>query len=275
MKRRNFINSLVGAMVLVFRGVGQAICNPSLVHLFGQGRTLAQHHPIRGLKLGDYFIQWYGHSSFLVHSGSQTKVVADPNFNVTPGIRADAVTVSNDHVTHNNVGAVSGNPVILRGITLRQTWNPIRTRVKDITIVNIPSQRGLGYAGVANSIFIYEMGSLCLAHLGNIGHLLTPEQVKVLQRVDVMMIPIDAMTNLGFEDIIKVIQQVKPPIVIPMHYDVARQGELFAAFAEEYFPIRRLAGSQLVLTRSMLPKATEIFVLTLPQPLSFGDSLTP
>ena len=49
-----------------------------------------------------------------------------------------------------------------------------------------------------------------------------------MQRVDVMMIPIDAMTNLGFEDIMKVIDQVKPPIVIPMHYDVARQGELFA-----------------------------------------------
>jgi L-ascorbate metabolism protein UlaG (beta-lactamase superfamily) len=47
------------------------------------------------------------------------------------------------------------------------------------------------------------MGSLCLAHLGNIGHLLTDEQVKVLQRIDVMMVPIDAMTNLGFEDVLR------------------------------------------------------------------------
>lgn len=271
MKRRNFINLLAGVIVLAFRGIGQAICNPALVRLFGQGRTFAQHRPIKGPQLGHYFVQWYGHSSFLIHSGSQTKVVADPNFNVTPGIQADAVTVSNDHFTHNNVGAVTGNPVILRGITFRQTWNPIRTSVKDITIVNIPSQRGLGFAGVANSIFIYEMGSLCLAHLGNIGHLLTPEQEKVMQRVDVMMIPIDAMNNLGFEDIIKVIQQVKPPVVIPMHYDVARQGELFAAFAGEHFPIRKVPASQLVLNRSMLPKATEIFVLTHPQPLLFRD----
>jgi len=89
------------------------------------------------------------------------------------------------------------------------------------------------------------MGSLCIAHLGNIGHLLTPEQEKVLQRVDVMMIPIDAMTNLGFEDILKVIAQVKPPIVIPMHYDVVNQGELFAAFAREHLSHtqnRRLAA---------------------------------
>ena len=271
MKRRNFLSLLMGVILLPLRGIAQAFCNPALVHLFEQGRNLVQ---IRGGKkpsLGHYFIQWYGHSSFLIHSGSETKIVADPNFNVTPGIQADAVTVSNDHFTHNNTGAVTGNPVILRGITFRQTWNPIRTSVKDIAIVNIPSQRGASWGGAANSIFIYEMGSLCLAHLGNIGHLLTPEQEKVMQHVDVMMMPVDAMTNLSFEDIRKVIDQVKAPIVIPMHYDMPRQGELFATFAKEHYPVRRVAGSQLVLTRAMLPKSTEIFLLTHPRPDPFGD----
>ena len=271
MKRRSFIGLLAGTILVLARGVAQAICNPSLVNLFEHGRRLLQTRPGKGPSLGHYFIQWYGHSSFLIHSGSQTKVVADPNFNVTPGIQADAVTVSNDHFTHNNTGAVSGDPVILRGITFRQTWNPVRTSVKDITIVNIPSQRGASWGGAANSIFIYEMGSLCLAHLGNIGHLLTPEQEKVMQHVDVMMIPIDAMTNLGFEDIMKVIEQVKAPIVIPMHYDVSRQGELFVSYAKERYPVRKLSDSQLVLSRAMLPKATEIFVLAHPRPFAFGD----
>ncbi len=269
MKRRGFIAFLVGFFLLPLRRVAHAICNPSLVRLLNQRRDLVQIRSGQPPRLGDYFVQWFGHSSFLVHSGSQTKVVTDPNFNVTPGIQADAVTVSNDHFTHNNVGAVSGNPLILRGITLRQTWNPIRTSVKDITIVNLPSQRGLVYAGVANSIFIYEMGSLCLAHLGNMGHLLTPEQEKVLQRIDVMMTPIDAMTNLGFEDLLKVIEQVRPPIVIPMHYDVLRQADLFAAFVGDRYPIRRIKDSQLLLNRSMLPKSTEIFILTHPRPSFF------
>ena len=92
-----------------------------------------------------------------------------------------------------------------------------------------------------------------------------------MQRVNVMMMPIDAMTNLGFEDIMKVIDQVKPPIVIPMHYDVARQGELFAAFAKAHYPVRKLGNSQLELSRAMLPKSTEIFVLAHPHPLAFGD----
>ena len=266
MKRRGFIGLLAASCLLPLRSVAHAVCNPSLVRLLDRGQNLVQIRSGRGPRLGHYFVQWFGHSSCLVHSGSQTKVVTDPNFNVTPGIQADAVTVSNDHFTHNNVGAVSGNPIILRGITLRQTWNPIRTSVKDITIVNIPSQRGLWYGGVANSIFIYEMGSLCLAHLGNIGHLLTPEQEKVLHRVDVMMTPIDAMNNLGFEDLTKVIEQVRPPIVIPMHYDVPRQADLFASFVGERYPVRRIGDSQLILSRSMLPKSTEIFILTHPRP---------
>jgi L-ascorbate metabolism protein UlaG (beta-lactamase superfamily) len=260
---------LTSALLLALKNWAQAFCNPSLVHLIGEGRRLVQVRSGKTPALGSFFIEWYGHSSFLIHSGSQTKVVADPNFNVTPGIQADAVTVSNDHFTHNNTGAVTGNPIILRGITFRQTWNPIRTSVKDITIVNIPSQRGPSWGAIANSIFVYEMGSLCLAHLGNIGHLLSPEQEKVLQRIDVMMIPIDAMTNLAFEDILKVIEQVKPPIVIPMHYDVPRQGELFSAFVKERYPVRKISGSQLTLNRSMLPKSTEVLVLTHPRPLMF------
>jgi len=271
MKRRSFLGMLTSLLLLPLRSIAEAFCNPSLVQLLHQGRQLTQARGgnSKSPTLGSYFVQWYGHSSFLIHSGSQTKVVADPNFNVTPGIQADAVTVSNDHFTHNNTGAVTGNPIILRGITFKQTWQPIRTSVKDISIVNIPSQRSASWGAIANSIFIYEMGSLCIAHLGNIGHLLTDEQVRALQRIDIMMVPIDAMTNLGFEDIIKVVDQVKPPIVIPMHYDVARQAELFAAFANEHYPVKKLAQSQLTLNRSMLPKATEIYVLA--HPHSLGD----
>jgi hypothetical protein len=56
-----------------------------------------------------------------------------------------------------------------------------------------------------------------------------------------------------------------------MHYDIARQAELFAAFAKQHYPIKRLAESQLTLNRSMLPKATEVYVLAHPHPNTFGD----
>ena len=87
MRRRSFIGWLAAALLLPLRGIVQAFCNPSLVHLFEHGKKLVQARPGRGPALGHYFLQWYGHSSFLIQSGSQTKVVADPNFNVTPASR--------------------------------------------------------------------------------------------------------------------------------------------------------------------------------------------
>jgi len=50
-----------------------------------------------------------------------------------------------------------------------------------------------------------------------------------------------------------------------MHYDVARQAELFAASARGQYPIKLISQSQLTLNRSMLPKATEIYVLAHPR----------
>ena len=272
MSRHGVTALVMGLAVLFSAHAAGAICNPNLVRAFDQGSHLARTEPPAkvsakpDISLGQYDLRWFGHSSFAIGSGTGTRVVADPNFDVTPGITADAVTVSNDHYTHNNTEAVRGNPLVLRGITLDQRWQPVRRKVKDIVVVNLPSARNHDFTRIANSIFVFEMGSLCLAHLGNIGHLLTEKQEKLLRRVDVMMIPIDARNNLGFSDLVKVIGQVKPPVVLPMHYDDPDQAEYFAAFLDARYPVRRQPDSRLVLTRRMLPKSTEFFILPHPNP---------
>ena len=270
MSRRRVTGLVLGLAVLLSAQAAGAICNPNLVRSFDTGPNLARAVASVAAKpdigLGEYHVRWFGHSSFAIRSGTGTRVVADPNFDVTPGITADAVTVSNDHYTHNNTEAVRGNPLVLRGITLDQRWQPVRRKVKDIVVVNLPSARNYDFSRIANSIFVFEMGSLCLAHLGNIGHLLTEKQQKLLRRVDVMMIPIDARNNLGFSDLVKVIGQVEPPIVLPMHYDDPHQAEYFASFLDGRYPVQRQADSRLVLTRRMLPKSTEYFILPHPNP---------
>jgi hypothetical protein len=51
------------------------------------------------------------------------------------------------------------------------------------------------------------------------------------------MIPIDAMTNLGFEDIMKVIDQLNP---IRFQCITLKGRENSAAFAKEHYPVRKL-----------------------------------
>lgn len=275
MSKRGLAGSMLVLAVLLSAQAAVAICNPNVVKTLDAGPHLVRSVGMLAgatapgeadIGLGQYSVRWFGHSSFAIRSGTGTRVVADPNFDVTPGITADAVTVSNDHYTHNNVEAVRGEPLVLRGITLDQRWQPVRRKVKDIVVVNLPSARSYDFSRIANSIFVFEMGSLCLAHLGNIGHLLTEKQVKLLRRVDVMMVPIDARNNLGFGDLVKVIEQVKPPIVLPMHYDNPHQAEYFASHIDGRYPVRPQPDSRLVLTRRMLPKSTELFILPHPNP---------
>lgn len=60
-------------------------------------------------------IRYLGHSCFVLTESTGTTIVTDPYGDIgysMPSVKADAVTVSHGHYDHNNVGAVSGNPVV-------------------------------------------------------------------------------------------------------------------------------------------------------------------
>src|SRR5690348_7386902 len=109
MKRRGFLGVVGSGCLLWLRGVAEAMCNPSLVELFHHGRHLVQARGNGGKapSLGSYFVNWFGHSSFLIQSGSHTKVVADPNFNVTPGTQAGPAS----RTSPSSIFRVNGMPV--------------------------------------------------------------------------------------------------------------------------------------------------------------------
>ena len=72
-------------------------------------------------------IQWFGQACFCIASETGLKLITDPyqtgsspRFLYAPvNASADIVTVSHNHGDHDNVSAVSGNPVVVRnpGIT--------------------------------------------------------------------------------------------------------------------------------------------------------------
>jgi hypothetical protein len=60
-----------------------------------------------------------------------------------------------------------------------------------------------------------------------------------------------------------VIDQLQPRLVIPMHIETVEEAEIFAQHTASRYAARRLPGRTLVLSRSVLPAATEVVV--------FGD----
>src|SRR5262249_47189113 len=134
---------------------------------------------------------------------------------------------------------------------------------RDVRIHNVPTNLrefgGTRYNG--NSIFVFETADLCVAHLGHLHHILTPTHLAELGTIDIIMVPVDGVWTLNQEDMIKVLQQIKPKVVIPMH--IFTQGTLnkFLRRIGELYAVRNATSRTVVLSRSELPEAAEVLIL--------------
>ena len=89
-------------------------------------------------------------------------------------------------------------------------------RVRNVP-TNIRSWGG-GTERHGNSIFIFEIANLCIAHLGHLHHTLNQQQLNEIGRIDVVMVPVDGNLTLDMEGMIEVLTALKAPLMIPMHY---------------------------------------------------------
>jgi L-ascorbate metabolism protein UlaG (beta-lactamase superfamily) len=210
----------------------------------------------------DAIIQYFGHNFFQIATRQGTKIVTDPlapGRYPTPNVTPHVVTVGREHPNHNYVQLAQGNPIILRGLAHHGAeWNRVSTRVRDVLIYNVPIYQN-GIAGaLKGAAFIFDLGTLCIAHLGDLSHPLAPEQLQQIGRVDMALIPIDGTYTMGPEIAREVLQQLNPKIALPMHYrdNLALVEAFVRGLATRY-----LDSDTLVVSKSSLPATTEIIVL--------------
>jgi L-ascorbate metabolism protein UlaG (beta-lactamase superfamily) len=211
----------------------------------------------------DATIQYFGHSFFLIKTSKGTRIVTDPlgpGWYPTPNVVADIVTVGKEHFNHNAVQIVQGNPLILRGlINYGADWNKVSTSFKDVFIYNIPiHQNAESMEGIKGSSFVFDLGPLCVAHLGDLSQKLNDQQIKAFGKVDVALTPIGGRRTMGPDLAREVLAQLKPKIAIPMHY------------RDNYYLIKRFTAGlttqimktdTLVVSKDALPASLEIRVL--------------
>jgi len=210
----------------------------------------------------DAVIQYFGHNFFQITTREGTKIVTDPlapGRYPTPNVAPHVVTVGREHPNHNYVQLAQGTPLILRGLTqFGAEWNRVSTRVHEVAIANIPIYQN-GVAGaLKGAAFLFDLGPLCIVHLGDLSHTLTSEQLQQIGRVDVALTPIDGTYTMGPDTAREVLQQLNPKIAIPMHY--RDNLTLVEAFVRG-LPSRYLNSDTLLVSKSLLPTTTEIIVL--------------
>jgi L-ascorbate metabolism protein UlaG (beta-lactamase superfamily) len=240
-------------------------CDPGFVQQWGQSHVtpiayrLAETTP--EASSGTVRMEWLGHSSFLLTSPTGTRILTDPHTFYPPREPPDASTISNLHVTHSDVRGLPGNPRLLWGLTHEQGWNKLALMIGDISVFNVPSyasQVEPEQSPIQNSIFVFRSGGLCLVHLGNLRHPLTPHQLQRLGRPDVVMVPADGSWTMSFEDALTVIDQLRPSLVIPMHIDTPQQALALVQHPGSHYPVRQVPERSLTLSRQLLPATTTI-----------------
>lgn len=156
-------------------------------------------------------IKYHGHACFSVTSNNYT-IVIDPYCGVEGfadvNLEANEVITSHNHRDHSYIEGVH----IVPG-TSQLKINKISSYHDD----SKGSKRGL------NSITVLQAEDKTIVHLGDLGHILDKTTIEVIKNCDVLMIPVGGFFTIDAKTAIKIINEVEPKNVIPMHY---RDGKL-------------------------------------------------
>ncbi len=209
-------------------------------------------------------ITYIGHSSFLIESPEGVRIVTDYNGVHRAKVTPDIVTMNNAHQSHYTDNVEPGVKFVLRG------WDPgggvasHHLQYRDVRVNNLPTNvRGFGetrYNG--NSIFVFDLADLCIAHLGHLHHTLTEADLAVLGTIDIVLVPVDGSFTLNQPEMIEVLRQLKAKVAIPMHvFTEATLARFLARAGERGFNVRHAPEPHIVVSRADLPEQPEILVL--------------
>jgi L-ascorbate metabolism protein UlaG (beta-lactamase superfamily) len=206
-------------------------------------------------------ITWYGHSCFRLSDRGVTVVTDPPSDDMgydRPRIRADVVTISHEHLGHNNRIGFRGGPKFFDG--------PGEYEVKDVFITGISTYHD-GRKGASrgrNTVFLFEFDGLTICHLGDLGHVPTQSEVEALSSVDVLLIPVGGVNTIDPSKASEVISLIEPLLVVPMHYKTPVETaklQTVDKFLKEMGLSPMPAQPELKVTKSSLPAETQIVVL--------------
>jgi L-ascorbate metabolism protein UlaG (beta-lactamase superfamily) len=229
-------------------------------------RALPAAFTLAALSADQVRITYAGHSTFLIESPKLVRIATDYNDYVKPPVLPDVVTMNHAHSSHFTDRPDPAIPHVLRGWA-EEYGKPVRhdTQIRDVRVRNVPTNIR-DYAGGTerhgNSIFIFEVANLCIAHLGHLHHTLSQQQLDEIGRVDVVMVPVDGSYTLDIEGMFEVVQALKAPLMIPMHFFSAFTLDRFLSRAREKFAVEFSETPSVVLSKTTLPAEPKFLVLS-------------
>lgn len=212
-------------------------------------------------------ITYLGHASFKIR-GKGATVVTDPFSEEMIGLKftkhtaADIVTVSHEHEDHNAVSLVEGQPFLIRG--------PGEYEVKGVGVVGIQTfhDADRGSKRGKNTMYRIEIDGVTIVHAGDLGHMLTDDDLEHVGSVSILLIPVGGFYTIDAKQAASLVHEIDPSIVIPMHYgrpelNQKAFGHLapVSVFLNEMGKQSVLPQARLSTTKDKLPEEMQVVVL--------------
>lgn len=204
-------------------------------------------------------IYWHGQNCFKIVTKDVT-ILTDP-FGKELGIKpprtsADIVTLSTEDYS---ADSVKNAPLIFD--------TPGEYEAKGSLVRGMWSHRDdkQGQESGINVIFTIEVEGIRICHLGDIGHSLDEKLESRIDGVDVLMIPVGNKSVVSSKIAVKIVQQIEPAIIIPMHYklpDLKPNLDDVKEFLREMGALKAKPEGKLYFTKKMIPAGeTEVKIL--------------
>jgi L-ascorbate metabolism protein UlaG (beta-lactamase superfamily) len=192
-------------------------------------------------------VEWYGQSAFRLVTPN-VSVFIDPfgdmsaaaarglQFDYPPieGIGADLLLVTHEHVDHNATDAIADDPPVLRS-----TAGRLASPIGEVLAVASEHDAAAGTERGPNTIFVFELGGLRVAHFGDFGQAgLRDEQAVAIGTVDLAFLPVGGGPTIDGAQAAEVARRIGARWVVPMHYRTHRID--FLAPADDF--LERMPG---------------------------------
>jgi L-ascorbate metabolism protein UlaG (beta-lactamase superfamily) len=210
-------------------------------------------------------LTYVGHSTFLIESPQLVRIATDYNDYVKPPVIPDIATMNHAHDTHYTDHPDPAIKHVLRG------WGPSPDQparhditVRDVRVRNVPTNIRTWSGGTerhGNSIFIFEIANMCIAHLGHLHHTLDQQQLNEIGRIDVVMVPVDGNMTLDLDGMIEVLTALKAPLMIPMHYFSAFTLNRFLNRVRDMWDVEYAEIPSTLVSKTTLPAKPKVLVL--------------
>lgn len=212
-------------------------------------------------------ITWLGHDAFIFETEDGKKILTDPyvagSYDGSVGYAeiketVDVVTTSHEqHPDHFDKTHFGKHPNLVRGAGEKTAAGIHFEGIATFHDKSSGAERG------TNTIFVFEIDGIRICHCGDLGHLLSDNQVQEIGKVDILFIPVGGYFTIDHKEAWEIAQKIAPKIIVPIHYKTDVLGfpiDTVDIFLKGKENVKKIDSDIVEINSNELPEPSEIWV---------------